>query len=95
MATPDIQKQFTDICKPKPGTKLAQSMCLSCHVKMGDKKLNSFGLDVKAEMGKQKSKAFTAAVWNKVGARDSNRDGVSNKAAVGKGTLPGDPKSKA
>jgi hypothetical protein len=94
LGTPEIQVQFTGVCKPKAGSKLATTQCTSCHVKMGEKPLNLFGTDVKAELARQKSKKFTAAVWKKVAARDSDRDRVKNGAEVVAGTLPADPKSK-
>jgi hypothetical protein len=96
LATPEIQKQFGQTCKPKAGSALATAhmQCKSCHTKPGDKALNAFGLDMKAEMGKQKSKVLTPAIWQKLAARDSDHDKKSNKIEVAAGTLPGDPKSK-
>jgi hypothetical protein len=96
LATPEIGVQFGKLAKPKAGSALATAnvQCKSCHPKMGDKKLNLFGVDMKTEMGKQKTKALTPAVWQKLAARDSDRDKKSNKIEVAAGTLPGDAKSK-
>lgn len=94
LATPVIQNGFKAICKPKPGTALFQAQCRVCHVVAGQKQLNPFGLDVQAELKKQKSKTFTSAIWQKLGARDSDHDGASNSKEIAAGTLPGDPKSK-
>jgi hypothetical protein len=94
LATPVIQNGFKAVCKPKPGTPLFQAMCRDCHITAGQKPLNPFGLDVQAELKKQKSKTFTSAIWQKLGARDSDHDGASNSKEIAAGTLPGDPKSK-
>jgi uncharacterized membrane protein len=91
-ATPAIDQQFESVCKPKAGSALATAKCNTCHA--GPPKLNSFGQDLKAEMGRQHSKELTAAVWQKLGALDSDKDGASNEAEVAAGTLPADPKSK-
>src|SRR5205807_1409920 len=91
-ALPAFVQQFQNVCKPKPGTPLAQAQCKTCHIE--PPKLNPFGLDVKAEMARQGSKAFTAAVWKALGPLDSDKDGFSNQAEVDAGTLPGDPNSK-
>jgi uncharacterized membrane protein len=92
LALPAFVPQFQDVCKPKPGTPLAQAQCKTCHIE--PPKLNPFGLDVKAEMAKQGSKAFTAALWKAMGPLDSDKDSFSNQAEVDAGTLPGDPNSK-
>jgi hypothetical protein len=94
LATPVIQNGFKAICQPKPGTALFQAQCRDCHVVAGEKKLNPFGLDVQAELKKQHSTTFTPAIWQKLGARDSDHDGASNSKEIAAGTLPGDPKSK-
>jgi hypothetical protein len=96
LATPEIQGQFGKIVPIKAGSALAQAhaQCKSCHPQPGDKALNAFGLDMKAEMGRQRSKALTASVWQKLAARDSDRDQKGNKLEIAAGTLPGDPKSK-
>ncbi len=91
-ATPLLQQQFGDICKPRPGSALDVAKCKSCHT--SPPKLNSFGRDMKAEMTRQKSKTFTAAIWKKLGPLDSDKDGVSNMREVEAGTLPGDATSK-
>ena len=75
-ATPVIQNGFKSVCKPKPGTALARATCKGCHV--APPKLNPFGMDIKSEMTRQKTKTFTAAVWAKVGAKDSDHDGAAN-----------------
>src|ERR1700732_5043784 len=92
LALPAFVPQFQGVCKPKPGTPLAQAQCKTCHVE--PPKLNPFGLDVKAAMARQGNKAFTAALWKALGPLDSDKDGFSNQAEVDAGTLPGDPNSK-
>ncbi len=92
LALPAFVQQFQDVCKPKPGTPLAQAQCKTCHIE--PPKLNPFGLDIKAEMARQGSKAFTAALWKALGPLDSDKDGFSNQAEVDAGTLPGGPNSK-
>jgi hypothetical protein len=57
-------------------------------------KLNRFGADAKATMAALKTKTFTPAVWAKLAAKDSDKDGANNKKEIAAGTLPGDGKSK-
>ena len=85
-ANPAIQNQFKAVCKLKAGTALATAQCKSCHTTAP--KLNGFGSDMKAEMGRLKTKAFTTAVWAKLGAKDSNKNGTPNKKEVATGKLP-------
>ena len=86
IANPAIQNQFKAVCKLKPDMAVVKVQCKSCHTTAP--KLNGFGSDMKAEMGRQKSKGFTAAVWAKLGAKDSNKNGVPNKKEVTAGKLP-------
>jgi uncharacterized membrane protein len=91
-ATPAIQKQFQETCKPPPGTALAQAQCNTCHI--SPPKLNPFGLDAKGEMATLGSKSFSPALWKELGPRDSDKDGSTNQAEIQAGLLPGDPNSK-
>ena len=92
LATPLLQQQFKDICKPRPGTPLDGAQCRTCHTT--PPQLNPFGLDIRSAMVKGKSRTFTGAIWKKLAPLDSDKDGASNKREVEAGTLPGDPHSK-
>jgi hypothetical protein len=92
-ATPLLQQQFKDVCKPPAGSALDMAQCKTCHIALP--KLNAFGRDVKRMMQQQKSHSFTPAAWKKLAPLDSDGDGVSNGREVESGTLPGDRKSRA
>jgi hypothetical protein len=92
-ATPLLQQQFKDICKPPAGSALDLAQCRTCHAALP--KLNAFGRDVKREMVRQHSRTLTPAIWKKLAPRDSDKDGMSNGREVEAGTLPGDRKSRA
>jgi hypothetical protein len=91
-ATPLLQQQFFDRCKVRPGSRLEQVHCRTCHSELP--RLNSFGRDVQAEMAREKNRTFSRKLWRRLGPLDSDRDGVSNRREIEAGTLPGDAKSK-
>ena len=45
LALPAFVPQFQDVCKPRPGTPLAQAQCKTCHVE--PPKLNRWCMDLK------------------------------------------------
>jgi hypothetical protein len=91
-ATPLLQQQFLDRCRVRPGSRLEQAHCRTCHSELP--RLNPFGRDVQAEMAREKNRTFSRKLWRRLGPLDSDRDGVSNRREIEAGTLPGDAKSK-
>src|SRR5207249_2296084 len=76
-ATPLLQQQFLDRCKVKPGSRLEQVHCRTCHSELP--RLNPFGRDVQAEMAREKNRTFSRKLWRRLGPLDSDRDGASNR----------------
>lgn len=95
LALPTLRKPVADAFKLKPGSAADKAGCALCHKSMADlKNFNPFGKDFKALLTAAKTKSPTPAILKKLGAMDSDKDGVKNAAEIAKGTLPGDPKSK-
>jgi hypothetical protein len=91
-ATPLLQQQFKDVCKPRPGSALDAAQCRTCHTTPPE--LNPFGVDTRTAMRKRKSKTFSSAIWKRLAPLDSDKDGASNRREIEASTLPGDPHSK-
>ena len=104
------QKQFLELAKERFKLSAAQGRCTLCHgVGKGPNRnnLNVFGKAIQADpdmkplldkkVGYEYSDeelALLAKIIDKLGDKDSDGDGATNREELALGTFPGDPNSK-
>lgn len=66
---------------------LGKAKCAVCHVKVTGGKLNPYGKDVKVALGS--SKKLTGAMLHSIDGKDSDGDGMKNKAEIDADRNPG------
>lgn len=82
-----MEKVFDDTYKIKKESKLKAAACSVCHVSKKGGKVNPYGADVKVAMGT--SKKLTPAMLKAVESKDSDGDGMNNKAEIDADRNPG------
>ncbi len=87
MALASMEKVFDDTYGIKKESKLKAAACSVCHVSKKGGKLNPYGTDVKGAMGS--SKKLTSAMLKSIDAKDSDGDGMANKAEISADRNPG------
>ena len=87
MAFAPFGKVFDDTYSIAKTSALGKSKCAVCHVKVTGGKLNPYGKDLKVALGS--AKKLTPAMLHSIDGKDSDGDGMKNKAEIDADRNPG------
>ena len=87
MALAGFSKVFADTYHVTATSNLGKAKCMVCHAKVTGGKLNAYGKDLKTAIGT--TKKLTPANLKSVETKDSDGDGMNNKAEIAADRNPG------